>query len=254
MFWKSLKSPHVWQPKTAIGRSGTRWGALGLLLVLLTAAAPAMGEQARVLSEIEQIQEKLWYLQRDLAAQQKSLDVLEKRLSDRIEAWDRQQRAVSEELAGLKAGLAEQRAILTRLDQALADQPMRQEHLDRTLDQVGQSLNELAQKVEQQDSVLLKQAETSGAREGALQALRQELAASQARTDRALAEIRERLVETRSQLEEVRQQDGTRREQLALWGAGAALVLALLLTIAFIVRSSRSSSTSSRPRSADHEL
>ena len=43
------------------------------LFVALLCAAPLYADQALVLTEIEQIQEKIWYLQRDLATQKNLL-------------------------------------------------------------------------------------------------------------------------------------------------------------------------------------
>ena len=63
--------------------------ALQLFFLLLLFAAPLYAEQALVLSEIERIQEKIWYLQKDLVEQKTSLKEQQKQmelLSNKTEA------------------------------------------------------------------------------------------------------------------------------------------------------------------------
>ena len=54
--------------------------ALQIFFLLLLFAAPLYAEQALVLTEIERIQEKIWYLQNDLVEQKASLKKQQKQL------------------------------------------------------------------------------------------------------------------------------------------------------------------------------
>ncbi len=54
--------------------------ALQICILLLLFAAPLYAEQALVLTEIERIQEKIWYLQKDLVEQKTSLKEQQKQL------------------------------------------------------------------------------------------------------------------------------------------------------------------------------
>ncbi len=108
---------------------------------------------------------------------------------------------------------------------------------------------------------MLEQADKIGTLEDSLQTLRAEFAAQQAKNDQAraeidqaLAEARQQLVETRSQLDMLSQNTGTRIEQISLWGVGAALFLAILLTIILTFRKSPVKTSSERKPSQKHEM
>lgn len=214
---------------------------LTLLLLLLMYTIPLYADQALVLTEIEQLQEKIWYLQRDVAAQKAALAQQQKQREGLAAKFNQGQTAIDEKLA--------------RLTQEIADQREKTQHADSRLQELQEALASLGNAVSQQTQTMQSQAETSGSQVELLKELRKEMASNQALTDQALAATRTQLDETRKELEALRRDDGRRNEQLALWGGGAALLLAILLTVAAIVRSSRSRQQAKRHQSPPrHEL
>ena len=66
------------------------------------------------------------------------------------------------------------------------------------------------------------------------------MTAKQTSTEQELAETRNQLIEIRSQLDTLGQDVGGRIEQIGLWGAGAALIMAIVLTIVIVGRRGKS--------------
>lgn len=210
-------------------------------VMILLSAAPVQAEQALILTEIEQIQEKIWYLQRDLASQKTLLD--------------KQQ----DQLVGLSAAAKTGRQTLEeRIDatvQQVSQQQAMTHRMDRALEELDTALNALTTEVHQRNSDLLNQAEKTGSQQSLLQALSDQLATHQARTEKALAETREQLAETRSELTNLQQSQQGQWNRVVLWGGGAALALAVLLTIVLALRG-RNTGTPDAPRKgpSDHQL
>jgi chromosome segregation ATPase len=221
---------------------------LHILLVILLCSTHLYAGQALVLTEIEGIQEKIWYLQRDLTVQKSLLEKYQKQLELLTSKTDKSQ--------------LDQKEHLTALIQSTTNQQDKTEQTESDLNKLTEALAALSEEVQQQNRTVLEQAGKIGTLEGSLQTLRAEFAAQQASTDQArtaidqaLAEARQQLVETRSQLDTLSQNTGTRIEQISLWGGGAALFLAILLTIILTFRKSPVKKTpSERKPSQKHEM
>ena len=210
------------------------------LIILLLCATPLYAEQALVLTEIEQIQEKIWYLQRDLAAQKETLDKQKGQLT-----------IVANQAKEGQAGLSKQ---LESLSQSIANQADSSTQNEAVLQQIQDSLVELSEKVNQKDSALIEMAGKIGTLEGSLQALRSELAAQQSRHEQALTEVRAQLGDMRTQLEAFKQNDKGPYDQVGLWGAVAGLAVAVLLTIIFALKGNRSKRREHGDGPPRHEL
>lgn len=206
--------------------------ALYLLLVILLCSTPLYAEKVSILTEIEMIQEKLWYLNRDMGASKTSLEEQQKRLGLLISSIDKERQELNQRLAAL--------------NQAASDQREGTKQRENDLEKLGEALSALATEAIRQNKVLLEQAGKFDTFEESLNALRNGLTAQQTDTEQALtdlrtqvAEARKQMVETRSQLDTLGQDMGGRAEQIAYWAAGAALLLAITLTIGMALRKNR---------------
>jgi len=213
---------------------------LHLLIVLLLSSTPLYAEQALVLTEIEQIQEKIWYLQRDLSAQKEALEKQKGQLN-----------IVANQAKDGQAGLSRQ---LESITQTITTQADSSAQSATTLQQIQDSFVELTEKVNQKDSAFIELAGKIGTLEGSLQALRSELAAQQTRHEQALAEVRAQLGDVRSQLDAFKQDDKGPYDQVGLWGAIGGLAVAVLLTIIFALKGSRSKRYDHKDGPSRHEL
>ncbi|MEJ2518730.1 MAG: hypothetical protein P8Y91_00045 [Desulfuromonadales bacterium] len=109
-----------------------------LLLTALMLPALSFAQQALVLTEIEQIQEKVWYLQRDLAAQQKVLD---------------KQQGVLTQLADKVAGIENSDTTqVTALQEMLTDQGQSLQGLESALQSFEKTLSTLQEDLRQQQA------------------------------------------------------------------------------------------------------
>lgn len=216
--------------------------ALYILLILILLAAPLYAaDQALVLTEIEQIQEKIWYLQRDLAAQK---DALEKQKG--------QLAVMAAQAKEQQAGFSDQLATLTQTVKSQAELAARSES---QLTQLQGTLLEFQEKINQKEETNLDVASKVSSLEGSLQALRSELAAQQKSHDQALAELRKQQEETRSQLDTMTQKGKGLNDQVILWGAVAALTIAVLFTLVFALKGRKGKSHYDERRdSSHHEL
>ena len=132
---------------------------------------------------------------------------------------------------------------LVALNQATTNQREERKQRENDLEQLGEALNGLTTEAIQQNQALLDQAGKISALEESLSALRNELVARQTDTGQALTDLRtqvaeahKQMVETRSQLDTLGQDMGGRVEKIGYWVAGAALFLALMLTIVMALR------------------
>lgn len=199
---------------------------LPLLLISLLFVPPLYADQALVLTEIEQIQEKVWYLQRDVAAQKAGLDKHQKELASFVKASEK-----------LQLGVKEQLAVNSQL---VSNQQNRLQEMEVSLQQLNEAVNALVSEFNQQKTAQLQQAEKSGSQEGLLQALREDVAANRKEAEQALAETSKQVAETRAQLQALQTDKSQSFDQLALYLGGAALALAVLLTVGFAFLNSKS--------------
>ncbi len=214
---------------------------LSLFVVLLVTAPPLYAEQALVLTEIEQAQEKIWYLQRDLASQKAALETQQQQLTTLAAELEGQQRNLETRLAAMTQMLAGQEELVTQLT--------------GTLQSLKEAFTALNNEFDQQNAAQLQQAEKSGTQEGLLKALRQEFAEHQSRTDQALAATRQQLADVRSQLDALQKDAGKGVDQIGLYLGGAALAMTILLTIGLAFLNSKSNRRAhERHNMTRHEL
>ena len=214
---------------------------LSFFLIALLASVPADAEQALVLTEIEQMQEKIWYLQRDVAAQKTILEQHQKQLKD----------------AGTTARETHD-AVDHKLDE-MADmlkvQVEKNLQMEKNIQSLEENIAALLNEFNQQNAAQLQQAEKSGTQEGLLQVLRDEVAANRARTEMAIADTEKKLTEVRTQLAAMQEKKEGRLDKVGLYLGGSALLLAILLTVAFAIFNSKSnSSLRKRNGHSEHEL
>jgi len=211
------------------------------LLVVLLCAAPLYADQALVLTEIEQIQEKIWYLQRDLATQKSLIE--------------KQQEKVTRLLAGTEKKQRDLEMHLAAATQTLASQQEAVQGIESTMQSLKEAVTTMVNEFNQQNQAQLQQAEKSGAQEGLLRAMREEFASNRKQTEQALAETQKQLAETRAELAALQTNESGQFNQLILWGGGIALGLSILLTILLAFRSGRSRQTvDKREFPTKHEL
>lgn len=214
---------------------------LRILIFILLFLAPLSAIQAATLTDIEQIQEKTWYLQRDLAAQKEALEKTREQLRQLTSRTAEGQAALEQHLVVLETSAASQQESLAQVEQTLLSL---QAMLDTLNEEISKQINSMG-----------AQAEHTGSLEKMLRALKTEVAAYRTGTEQALAKLRIQLDESHAQLEKMRTEQDVNIERLSLWAAGAALVIALLLTIGIALHSGRAKSLSNdqkqRPR---HDL
>ena len=211
------------------------------LLVFMICAIPLYADQALVLTEIEQIQEKIWYLQRDLAAQKSAIEKQQEQFTSRTAGTDKRQLDVDTKL--------------TAVTQEVARQQEKLKGLEDHLQSLQEAVTALVGEFNQQNRAQLQQAEKSGTQEGLLRAMREELASSRRLTEQALAETQKQLAETRTELAALKTNASGQFNQLILWGGGIALGLSILLTLVLAFRSGRSRQTvDKREFPTKHEL
>lgn len=203
--------------------------ALYLLIIILLCSTSLHAEQVSILTELEQIQEKLWHLNRETGACKVSLEEQQKQLG-----------TLASDVAGEQLEFNER---LNVLSQATTVQQEKSEQMESSLQQLGESLAALAAESKQQNGFLLDQAGMIDDIEKSLNALRAELVAQQTDTGQVLADLRSQyaqaraeITETRLQLETLGQNVGGRVEQIGYLGAGAALILAVALIIVVVLR------------------
>ena len=203
--------------------------ALYLLIIILLCSTSLHAEQVSILTELEQIQEKLWHLNRETGACKVSLEEQQKQLG-----------TLASDVAGEQLEFNER---LNVLSQATTVQQEKSEQMESSLQQLGESLAARAAESKQQNGFLLDQAGMIDDIEESLNALRAELVAQQTDTGQVLADLRTQyaqaraeITETRLQLETLGQNVGGRVEQIGYLGAGAALILAVALIIVVVLR------------------
>ncbi len=203
--------------------------ALYLLIIILLCSTSLHAEKVSILTELEQIQEKLWHLNRETGAHKVSLEEQQKQLG-----------TLASEVARERLEFNER---LNVLSQATTAQQERSEQMESSLQQLGESLAALAAESKQQNGFLLDQAGKIDDIEESLNALRAEFVVQTTDTTQALADLRTQyaearaeISETRLQLETLGQNVGGRVEQIGYLGSGVALILAVALIIVVVLR------------------
>jgi chromosome segregation ATPase len=195
---------------------------LQIFFILLLFAAPLYAEQALVLTELERIQEKIWYLQKDLVEQKTSL----KKQKKQLEILDNKTEASQTDLNGQFASQLQAVETQTeRINQALGE-----------LDPIEESLGSLTDQFVIQSNTIVEQSGRISELEDQLMKMQAELSSSQEKTSKALAETRAQVDEARSKIETLGHDVGGQVKQISLWGMGAALILAVMLTFIIVSR------------------
>jgi uncharacterized coiled-coil protein SlyX len=197
--------------------------ALQLFFLLLLFAAPLHAEQALVLTEIERIQEKIWYLQKDIVEQKTSLKDQQKQLKLLVKKTEASQTDINEKFA---SQLQVVEAQTERIKQALAE-----------LEPITKSIGSLAaDQFILQNNTIVEQSGKISALQGQLQKMQAEFSSVEEKTSKALAETQAQVDETRSRIDALGQDVGGQVEQISMWGMGAALILAVMLTFIIVSR------------------
>lgn len=211
------------------------------LLIILYCATPVYADQALVLTELEQIQEKIWYMQRDIAAQKASLDKHKEEFKNLAAGAERKQLGIEERF--------------TTLAELVTSQEEKTYQLEKNLQSLQEAIAALVNEFNQQNATQLQQAEKTGNQEGLLLALREEVALNQQRSENSLTEMQKQLTETRAKLETLLQDDSQSIDQLGIYIGGAALAIAILLSIGFVFLNSKTSRPAAeRDKRSKHEL
>ena len=196
--------------------------ALQLFFLLLLFAAPLYAEQALVLTEIERLQEKIWYLQKDIVEQKTSLKDQQKLLKFLVKKTEASQTDINEKFA---SQLQVVEAQTERIKQALAE-----------LEPITKSIGSLTDQFILQNNTIVEQSGKISALQGQLQKMQAEFSSVQEKTSKALAETQAQVDETRSRIDALGQDVGGQVEQISMWGMGAALILAVMLTFIIVSR------------------
>ena len=196
--------------------------ALQLFFLLLLFAAPLYAEQALVLTEIERLQEKIWYLQKDIVEQKTSLKDQQKQLKFLVKKTEASQTDINEKFA---SQLQVVEAQTERIKQALAE-----------LEPITKSIGSLTDQFILQNNTIVEQSGKISALQGQLQKMQAEFSSVEEKTSKALAETQAQVDETRSRIDALGQDVGGQVEQISMWGMGAALILAVMLTFIIVSR------------------
>ncbi len=196
--------------------------ALQLFFLLLLFAAPLYAEQALVLSEIERIQEKIWYLQKDLVEQKTSLKEQQKQMELLSNKTEASQTDMKGKFASQLQGVETQ---TERIKQALVE-----------LEPIAKSLGSLTDQFMLQNDTIVEQSGKISALQGQLQKMQAEFSSVQEKTSKALAKTQAQADETRSKIDALGQDVGGQVEQISMWGMGATLILAVMLTFIIVSR------------------
>jgi uncharacterized coiled-coil protein SlyX len=196
--------------------------ALQLFFILLLFATPLYAEQALVLTEIERIQEKIWYLQKDLVEQNTSLKKQQKQLATLANKTE--------------ASKTEVNALLTNHIESIATQTTKVNQAITELGPLAETLTSLSDQFVIQKETILEQAGQIRALENQLQKMQTEFSSVQEKTVKALAETQAQAAETQLKIDALGKNVGGQVEQISMWGMGVALILAVMLTFIIVSR------------------
>jgi chromosome segregation ATPase len=209
-------------------RSEVALKALFLLLVFVLSSSSLHAESPSIYTDLEQLQEKIWYLQRDVEQLKISIEDQQKQLN------------------GLDTDIKTELTLLNERFSALhQDTATREEKTGRMesgLDNLGEVLTGLITEVKQQNDIILEQAEKINALEKSMAAIRAERMSQRTDTGQELSAFREQLSEVHSQLDTIEQGMHRQLKQLSYWAAGAALFFSVVLTFVVLLLKNRRSS------------
>ena len=205
---------------------------LYMLIVILFCSMPLHAENVSILTELEQLQEKLWYLQRDLKENKASHEKQQKQLDSLVSGSGKEKLQLQERLAA------------STQETANLQETTRQ--LENDLVKLGEALIALTEEVRQQNSAFSDQEGRIEALEESMAVLLGERAAQKTDTGQELSALRTQLAETRTQMDKARSQvDALEQDvvgqikQLGYWGAGVALFFFMALTFVIILCKNR---------------
>ena len=217
-----------------------------VVLAILFCAVSVHAEKVSVLTELEMLQEKLWYLQRDVGANKASLAEQQKQLKGLSAGLGKERQQLADRLTALDQATAGQQALNTRLEalsKSSAEQQERLNSVENGLVKLGEALAALTAEVKQQGGVFAEQTAQFSAISRRMETLQEELNAQQTGAGQDLGELRSQLdearaqvLQTRARIDDLEADVGSQIKQLGYWGAGAALVLCILLTFVIALR------------------
>lgn len=217
-----------------------------LLLILFFFTTPLHAEKVSVLTELEMVQEKLWYLQRDVGTNKAALAEQQKQLKALAADLGKDRQQLDDRLSALDQATTGQQELTARLDamtKAYVEQQKRLDSLEDGLVKLGEALNALTAEVKQQDGVLTDQAAQLSSLSKSVDTLRGELTAQQTGAGQDLGDLQNQLeeahaqiLETRARINDLEHDVGGQIKELGYWGAGAALALCILLTFIIALR------------------
>ncbi len=206
---------------------------LCLLFMIFFISLPLNAQEISSLRELEQAQEKIWYLQRDvkkakirLEEQQKQLDSLNALVKKEIKHINEEIRSFSEETETQK-----EKTNQTEID----------------LKQMGEALHALYAEVKQQNERIADQTETIQGLENSLTMLderekQKNGASEELLTIRdQLSSVRSQTAENQAQLAKLEKNMSDQIKKLGYWGTGIALLFAILLTFTMIMVKNKNS-------------
>ena len=197
---------------------------LSLLLIILLWSTVIHAEVS-VLTELEQIQEKVWYLQRDMTAVQTAVEAQQKALAQIVADNQKQQKHLDVQLTGLNKELTLQREKITQVNVVL--------------EQFGEALTALASRSGQSNNALSDQLGKLNQLQSALGSLQAEVAAQQSGRGQDLGALHTQLTTMRSEMVQMQEEMTNQKKQLLYWGGGVVVLCVLVLVVGFAVLKSR---------------
>ncbi len=194
--------------------------ALYLLLAILLCSSPLHAEKFSIQTELEQMQEKIWYLQRDVGKNKISIEEQQKQFKLLSSGISKEQKNLNESFTALTQG------------NEVRNEKSRQ--MEGDLVKLGEALIALTAEVRQQNNLFADQAEKINALEKSIAELRGQRLAQQTGTGQELNTFREQLTEIRTKTVDIRSQldvMGGQVNQLGYWGAGVAMFISIVLTV-----------------------
>ncbi len=197
---------------------------LSLLLIILLWSSVVHAEVS-VLTELEQIQEKVWYLQRDMTALQASVEAQQKALPQVVADNQKQKKHLDVQLTGLNKELTLQREKIAQINVVL--------------EKFSTALKALANRSGQSNTVLSDQLGKLDQLQSAVGALQAEMAAQQSGRGQDLGELHTQLAMLRSDMVRMQSEMAKQQKQLLYWGGGVVALCVLILVVGFAVLKSR---------------
>jgi predicted nucleic acid-binding Zn-ribbon protein len=202
--------------------------ALYLFLAILLCSTPLHAEKFSIQTELEQMQEKIWYLQRDIGKNKISIEEQQKQFKLLSSSISKEQKQLNESF--------------TTLTQGNAERNEKSKQMESDLVKLGEALIALTAEVRQQNNLFVDQTEKINALEKSVAELRGERLAQQTGTGQELNAFRDQLTEIRTKNGDIRSQldvMGGQVKQLGYWGAGVAMFISIVLTVVIFLFKNR---------------